>query len=393
MANERLILTINTGSSSVKAAVFAERGGELRREVSLTVERIGRPGSTRSVAEPGGEPISETAEIPDFAAALDWVLDRLGERGRLDALTAAGHRVVHGGERHIEPERVTPELIADLRGLIPIDPEHLPQAIAAIEAIAKRLPDLPQIACFDTAFHNHMPRVSKLLPLPRWLEQKGVRRYGFHGLSCESLMAQLRQIDPGAADGRLVIAHLGAGASLTAVSGGIGVDTTMGFTPTGGIMMATRPGDLDPGVLLYLLQVAKLPPERINRLLNAESGLLGVSATSADLRDLLAAEEADERAAEAIALFCHIAAKHLAGLISVLGGLDQLIFTGGIGQHAVPVRRRICERFAFIGLRLDPAANEANREIISAEGSDVTARVMATDEELAVARHVRELTG
>jgi acetate kinase len=393
MPNERAILTINTGSSSVKAAVFAEQDGELRREVSLTVERIGRPGSKRSVAMPGGEVASETAEIPDFAAALDWVLDQLNERGRLDALAAAGHRVVHGGERHIEPERVTPGLLDELRGLIPIDPEHLPQAIAAIEAIAKRLPNLPQIACFDTAFHNDMPRVAKLLPLPRWLEGQGVRRYGFHGLSCESIMAQLREVDPARAKGRLVIAHLGAGASLTAVKSGIGIDTTMGFSPTGGIMMATRPGDLDPGALLYLLQVAKLPPERINRLLNAESGLLGVSETSADMRDLLAAEASDERAAEAIALFCHIAAKHLAGLAASLGGLDQLIFTGGIGQHAPAVRRRICERFAFIGLRLDPSANETSRAIVSAPESSITVRVMATDEELAVARHVRELAG
>lgn len=393
MTGERAILTINTGSSSVKAALFAEAGGELRRELSFTVERIGRPGSKRSVAAPGDEAAAEAVEIPDFAAALGWVLDQLADRGRLESLAAAGHRVVHGGARHIEPERVSPGLLDDLRALIPIDPEHLPQAIAAIEAVAKRLPNLPQIACFDTAFHNDMPAVAKMLPLPRWLEEQGVRRFGFHGLSCESIMAQVRAIDSEAAKGRLVIAHLGAGASLTAVKSGVGIETTMGFTPTGGIMMATRPGDLDPGLLLYLLQVAQLPPERINRLLNAESGLLGVSGTSADLRDLQAAEATDERAAEAISLFCHIAAKHLGGLIASLGGLDQLIFTGGIGQHAPAVRRRICESFAFIGLRLDSDANEASRGIISADESNVVVRAMATDEELAVARHVRELAG
>jgi acetate kinase len=387
MDEGKRVLAINTGSSSVKTAVFEQRAGALQRVLSLTVERIGvgGAGGKRAATDESGETTTEEAETSDFPAALGWVYDQLETRGLLAGIVAAGHRVVHGGPRHIEPERVSPELIEDLRGLIPIDPEHLPQAIAAIEATTERAPDLPQVACFDTAFHNRMPRVAKQLPLPRRFEAAGVRRYGFHGLSYESIMEQLRRIAPAEVEGKIVIAHLGAGASMAAVERGVGIDTTMGFTPTGGLMMATRPGDLDPGVFLYLLQVAEMPADEINHLLNKESGLLGVSETSGDMRDLLEIELIDERAAEAAALFCHLARKKLGALAASLDGLDEIIFTGGIGQHSVPVRRRICERLGFMGIRLDLDANARGDAIISASDSRVIIRVMATDEERAVA--------
>jgi len=385
------ILTVNTGSSSLKAALFEIEADAPVRLGSFAVERLGSETAQSSIVFSDENPERRLPSFPDHASALGWVFEELDSRGLLSELKAVGHRVVHGGRNHSAPELVSQRLIDDLREMFPIDPDHLPQAVGAIEAVAQRFPALPQAACFDSHFHAEMPDVAKLLPLPRWLSNEGVRRYGFHGLSYESIMEQLERIDPDAAAGKILIAHLGAGASMVAVRGGRSIDTTMGLTPTGGLMMGTRPGDLDPGVLLYLLQVRKMPGDGINRLLNRESGLLGVSGTSQDMRDLLRSEETDGNAAEAVELFCHIAKKHLAGLVAVLGGLDTLIFTGGIGEYAAPVRQRICGGLTFLGISIDPHKNDGNEAVVSTREGAVTVRVMKTDEELTVARHTMRM--
>src|SRR5918995_1908221 len=387
----RRLLTINTGSSSLKAALYRLREDttetpELRAEAS----RIGGRGGGLRLADARGETLEECRDdLPDHIAALDALLSRLRDRGLdRDDLAAVGHRIVHGGDRHREPQRVASELVADLRALVPIDPNHLPQAIAAIEAVDRAYPAVPQVACFDTAFHSRMPRVARIYALPRRVTQAGVVRYGFHGLSCEYVMEQLRTVDRASADGRVVIAHLGSGASMTAVRSGVGADTTMGFTPTGGLLMGTRTGDLDPGVLLHMLLFRGMAPAEVSELVNREAGLLGVSGESADMRDLLRREEHEPHAAEAISLFCYQAKKFLGALAAVLGGLDTLVFTGGIGANAAPVRWRICEGLEFLGIRLVPRRNAAHAPIISCDGSPVTVRVMRTNEDLMIARHI-----
>jgi acetate kinase len=390
----RRLLTINTGSSGLKAALYRLREDttvtpELRAEAS----RIGSQGGGLRLADARGETLAEVRDdLPDHAAALDALMSRLRDRG-LDRndLAAVGHRIVHGGDRHREPQKVTPKVVADLRALVPIDPNHLPQAIAAIEAVGRAYLAVPQVACFDTAFHSRMPRVARLYALPRQLAQEGIIRYGFHGLSYEYVMEELRRLEPEAAAGRVVVAHLGNGASIAAVKEGVGVDTTMGFTPTGGLVMGTRSGDLDPGVPLFLLEERGMSPTEVSDLLNKQAGLLGVSGTSADMRNLLDREAYDVRAAAAVALFCYQAKKFLGALAAALGGLDALVFTGGIGEHAAPVRERVCEGLGFIGIRLDPDRNAAHAPVISSDAASVIVRVVPTDEDLMVARHTRRL--
>jgi acetate kinase len=351
------ILTVNTGSSSVKLAVFE---GERRAETEH-VERLAAPA--------------------DHAEAAAAFLARVGA----ESLDGAGHRVVHGGERLVRPVRVDAGVLAELRRVEPLAPAHMPQALAALEALLDAAPGLPQVACFDTAFHATLPPVARLLPLPRALAAEGVRRYGFHGLSYESVLARLEKLDPDAAAGRLLVAHLGHGASMAAVREGECVETTMGFTPAGGLVMGTRPGDLDPGVLVHLLRTRGLGAEGLDRLLNERSGLLGVSELSSDMADLLASD--DPRAAEAVELFCRQALKFAGALAAVLGGLDALVFTGGIGENAAEVRRRICLGLAHLGVELDEVANAAGEPLVSRAGSAVTVRVVAADEEVVIARH------
>src|ERR671916_1419539 len=395
IADARRLLTINTGSSSLKAALYRLREDttetpELRAEAS----RIGGQGGGMRLADDRGEILDERRDdLPDHAAALGALMSQLRDRAldRDDLLAAVGHRIVHGGDRYREPQRVAPEVVADLRALVPIDPNHLPQAIAAIEAVGRAYPAVPQVVCFDTAFHSRMPRVARLYALPRDLAEGGVVRYGFHGLSYEYVMEELRRLDPEACDGRVVVAHLGNGASMAAVWGGVGVDTTMGFTPTGGLVMGTRSGDLDPSVPLYLLGERGLTVTEVSDLVNKQAGLLGVSGTSADMRDLLDREASDPRAAEAVALFCYGAKKFLGALAAALGGLDALVFTGGIGEHAGLVRERVCEGLAFLGIRLDRGRNAAHAPVISGDAAAVTVRVVPTDEDLMVARHTRRL--
>jgi acetate kinase len=318
---------------------------------------------------------------------LTWLQDNHPH----DDLVAVGHRVVHGGSQYWQPQPVTPQLLETLRDLTPIDPDHLPQAIGAIEAVSHVLPELPQVACFDTAFHRRMPRAAQLYPLPRGFEDKGVMRYGFHGLSYEYIMRELETLDASAFRRRVIIAHLGNGASMVAVRDGVGIDTTMGFSPTGGLVMGTRSGDLDPGVMLYLLQVERLSPSEVSELVNKRAGLLGVSGTSSDMRDLLDREADDPRAAEAVDLFCYQARKHLGALVAALGGLDTLVFTGGIGAAAAPIRWRICTGLEYLGIQLDERRNKAHAPVISRAGSSMTVRVMQTNEELMIARHVQHL--
>jgi acetate kinase len=321
---------------------------------------------------------------------MDWIQQRIG-RG---ALTAVGHRVVHGGPKYSEPQRITPEMIEELQRLSPFDPEHLPAELLLSEAFHRRFPHVPQVACFDTAFHHDLPRVARLLPIPRRYEAKGVFRYGFHGLSYAYLMQELERLGGAkAAMANVVLAHLGNGASMAAVRDGRSIDTTMAFTPAAGLVMSTRSGDLDPGLISFLARTERMTASQFDNLVNHDSGLLGISETSSDMRDLLARETEDVRAAEAVALFCYQAKKWIGAYAAALGGLDTLVFAGGIGENAPAVRSRICEGLGFLGIELDAAANAAHADVISTDASRVTVRVIRTDEELMIARSVSLVLG
>jgi acetate kinase len=388
--NQR-VLTINAGSSSLKASVYRLGGGDDGADLEYVAlaERVGRQDGRLSLRDAMGASLhDEERGLRDHTAALRVVLEALAPRSV--TLDAIGHRVTHGGERYREPAWIDETLLADLRALCPLDPDHLPQALALIEAARQHYPTLPQVACFDTAFHRTMPPLAQRYPLSRALWDAGVRRYGFHGLSYEYILWALAQEDPVAAQGRLVIAHLGSGASMAAVRDGVGIETTMGFTPTGGLMMGTRSGDLDPGVLFYLLQTQGRSAAAVSALVNKQSGLLGVSGISADMRDLLAAKS-DPRAAEAIDLFCYQAKKHLGALVATLGGLNTLIFTGGIGERAALVRERICAGMEAFGVALDSERNQQDAPIISRANSAVIVHVMPTNEDLMIARHTARL--
>ncbi|MDQ2793825.1 MAG: acetate/propionate family kinase [Bacteroidota bacterium] len=384
------VLALNGGSSSIKFAVYG-LGEASERGLHGHLDRIGRPGPTLTTADGDQPATTVSVAAADQPAAVAFLLDWLEAHVNFSAIAAVGHRVVHGMAHHA-PERITPALVAELRQFRAFDPDHLPGELALIEGLQKRHPQLPQFACFDTAFHHDMPQVAQQLPLPRRFAAQGLRRYGFHGLSYAYLIAELgRLAGPKVANGRVILAHLGNGASLAAVHHGRSLDTTMGFSPAGGLMMGTRPGDLDPGITNYLLHTEKLTAPQLNHLLNHEAGLLGVSETSSDMQDLLAAQATDERAAEAVALFCYQARKGVGAFAAVLGGLDTLVFSGGIGAHAAEVRARICEGLAFLGIELDTSRNAAHAGVISSAGSRVTVRVMPTDEERMIARTVGRL--
>jgi len=385
------ILTINTGSSSLKAALYRVAATE-KLLVNVKVERIGLADGHLSIVDATGATVLDRpGRLRDHAAAVEALLTWLREQKLDRDLAAVGHRVVYGGVTYRKPKRITAKLIARLDEFVPIDPDHLPPALDAIRAARRAFPTIPQVACFDTAFHRKLPRVAQLYGLPRALAAEGVIRLGFHGLSYEYIVQALRKLDRAAAKGRLIIAHLGNGASMAAVRGGVGIDTTMGFSPTGGLVMGTRSGDLDPGVLLYLLQARGLSPEAVSKLVNRQAGLLGVSGLSGDMQDLLSQEATNPRAAEAIDLFCYQARKFLGALATTLGGLDTLVFTAGIGENAAPVRQRICAGLEFLGIQLAPERNDAHGEIISRDDSPVVVRVMHTDEDVMVARQTHRL--
>jgi len=387
--SEPHVLTINGGSSSIKFALFAANQ-DLPRILAGSIERIGCPAAQFIVK--GQNPAYDgprTVTAPDHTAAVNILMDWVQEKFAPGTLAAVGHRVVHGGPKYWEPQPITPELVAELRQLSPFDPEHLPEEILLTEAFHRRFPNLPQIACFDTAFHHDLPRVAQLLPIPRRFEAKGVRRYGFHGLSCEYLMHELARL-AGAevANGRVILAHLGNGASVTAVRGGQSRDTSMSFTPTAGLPMSTRSGDLDPGLAWYLSRVEQVTAKQFHHLINHESGLLGVSETSSDMRELQLRAREDVRAAEAVELFCYQTKKWVGAFAAALGGLDTLVFAGGIGENAPEVRARICEGLNFFGVQLDEPSNTAGAPVISEAGSPATVRVIRTDEEWIIAKTV-----
>jgi acetate kinase len=372
-----------------------EAGDSLRRILEGGIERIGlRDASLRVKGQNQADNFSRLVNAPDHTAAVGALMDWIEERGGSDALTAVGHRVVHGGPKYSEPQRVDAEMVEELHRLSPFDPEHLPEEILLTEAFHRRFPDLPQVACFDTGFHHNLPRVAQLLPIPRRYEAQGVRRYGFHGLSYAFLIGELARLaGTEAAQGRVILAHLGNGASLAAVREGKSVDTSMSFTPTAGVPMSTRSGELDPGLIWYLARTEKMSAKQFNEMVNFQSGLLGVSETSSDMRDLLDCETRDVRAAEAVALFCYQVKKWIGAFAAALGGLDTLVFAGGIGENAPTVRARICDGLGFLGIELDEKRNVANAGVISSENSRIPVRVIRTDEEWVIASMVCRVLG
>jgi acetate kinase len=357
----RVLLAVNAGSSSVKCALFDCGAGPTLRE--------------RGAIDGAG-----AAAVP---ALLGWV-DARSDRS---AIAAIGHRIVHGGPRYSEPQRISVDVRDELLRLVPFAPNHLPEEIAILDALAAHLPGVPQIACFDTAFHQRMPEVAKRLPIPASYHERGVRRYGFHGLSYAFLVEELSRVtgaDP--AGGRAILAHLGNGSSLAAVRDGISIDTTMAFTPIGGVVMSTRSGDLDPGVVTYLGRTERLSTDQVEDILSMHSGLLGLSGTTSDMRQLLAAEGEDASARLAVQAYVYSIVKAIGGFAAVLGGLDALVFSGGIGEHAAAIRGRICEALTFLGVSLDPTANASHAGVISRPNSRITVRVIPANEELMIAR-------
>lgn len=379
------VLTINGGSSSIRFAVY-EAGAKPRLHAAGKIDRIGLSGTSLVVEYPSfpnrtPSPISGKGH----PASVDFLLHWLESQPFFPSIEAIGHRVVHG-MKHSEPMRITRKLLAELRRITPYDPDHLPGEIKLIEAFLLRHPKVSQVACFDTAFHRSMPKVSKLLPIPRRFFAKGIERYGFHGLSYEYLMEELKKIDQGEAKGRVILAHLGSGASLVAVRRGKSIDTSMSFTPTAGLVMNTRSGDLDPGLNYFLARTEGMTASQFEHMVNHESGLLGVSGTSSDLRDLCAVERTDVHAAEAVHLFCYQVTKWIGSFAAALGGLDTLVFAGGIGENAFNVRKRICANLGFLGVSLDQRRNARNAALISSKVGRVKVRVIPTDEEKMIAQ-------
>jgi acetate kinase len=383
--NPHYILALNSGSSSLKFAVYEFDGARERLLLRGEAENIGAPsGHLWLRTADGSSIVDQLRPISDHQTAVQIALDEL-KKGKYPSPAAIGHRVVNGG-RLSAPQKITPQILTDLRNLVPLAPLHLPAEIKIMEAVASQAPQIPQVACFDTAFHRRLPELAQRFPLPRKLFDEGLRRYGFHGLSYEYVLQELGSAAKGQ---RLVIAHLGNGCSLAAVRDGSPVDTSMGLTPTGGVMMGTRTGDLDPGILIYLLREKGYDAARLERLVDAESGLLGVSELTSDMKTLLAKRDSDARAAEAVAMFCRSIRKEIGAFAAVLGGLDIFVFTGGIGERAPAVREEICRDLGHLGVRLDPVRNNAEEDIISAAQSACLVRVVATNEELMIARHTR----
>lgn len=384
--SEQTVLTINTGSSSLKAAIF-DVADPRDRYLTAAVGQIGHESALIVTDRTGKELANQPLLAHDHEEALSVLFDWLRQHDEIERLAAIGHRLVHGGKAFSAPTFIDDAMVAALTKLIPFAPNHMPQALAAIAATRRSFPDLPQVACFDTAFHRTMPAVAQHYPLPPEFEADGVIRYGFHGLSYASIVDQLGdEIAP-----RAIIAHLGNGASMTALRDGKSVDTTMGFTPLGGLMMGTRPGDLDPGVMLYLLQQTDRSIDEVADLVTNQAGLRGVSQRSADMKILLDHEQDDPQTAEALELYVYLARKQLGGLLAVLGGIDLLIFTGGIGEHSAEIRARIGHGFAYAGIRVDPEKNASNATEISHNDASVRVLVLPSNEERMIARDTAHL--
>jgi acetate kinase len=383
----RVILSFNGGSSSEKFALYQLSGGQEKLLAQGAVEGIGLDDARLWIRDGQRKTLSDAARsFPRSGDALHALFDKI-DRLQLPRPDAVGHRLVHGGPDQFAPQRVTPELIGALRRLIAFAPLHLPSEIEAIEVVASRFSGLPQVACFDTAFHRQMPEVARRFALPRALWDEGLHRYGFHGISYEYIMETLGS----AAPARIVIAHLGNGASMVAVRDGRSVDTTMGFTPAGGFMMGTRSGDLDPGLIVHLINQRGYDGQRLERLVYHESGLLGVSGITSDVKTLLEKKTVEPNAALALEMFCYQMRKHIGALAAVLGGLDLLVFTGGIGERAAPVRLEVCRGLEHLGIKLDRQRNDVHADLISSPASTCTVRVIPANEDLMIARHTHRL--
>jgi acetate kinase len=379
------LLAVNGGSSTIKFAVYSA-DSRLRRSFQGKLDFAGEDPTVTWRTGEGPfheERITVTGKRPS-RVLVEW----LKTREEFASVEAIGHRVVHGMDRR-DPVRVTPEILGDLRSSTPFAPDHLPAEIELIEAFAAANATMPQVACFDTSFHCDLPVVARTLPIPRRYKARGVRRYGFHGLSYAYLVEELgRLAGPEAADGRVVLAHLGSGASMAAVKRGATVDTTMAFTPAAGLVMSTRTGDIDPGLVSFFARTEKMTAQDFHEMVHRRSGLLGISETSSDMRVLLAREAVDARAAEAVSLFCYQARKWIGAFAAALGGLDTLVFSAGIGEKSAAIRTRICEGLDFLGIELDAARNAGNAPMVSTDGGRVAVRVIPTDEELMIARGV-----
>jgi acetate kinase len=381
------VLTLNGGSSSIRFAIYAT-GDSRTKLLEGKVERIGSSGTSLNVGD-----VQTPMDTADHRSAVQFLMNWFASQPLFRSVGAVGHRVVHGMQ-HSNPERITPALLTELKAIVPYDPEHLPREIELIETMGAAHGDLPQVACFDTAFHRTMPRVATLVPIPRRYAAKGIQRYGFHGLSYTYLMGELRRLEVAAAvKGRVILAHLGNGASLAAVLDGRSVDTSMGFTPNSGVVMSTRSGDLDPGVVSFLALTESMDVAGYQKMVTHESGLMGVSETSSDIRDLLDRESNDVRAAEAVELFCYQIRKWIGGFAAALGGVDTLVFAGGIGENSPVVRSRICRELGFLGIELNETRNRAGAALISADTGRVAVRVIRTDEESVIAQSTIQVLG
>ena len=383
---QRVILTLNGGSSSLKFSV-ARAARPQERVVRGAVSAIGDRSPVLEMRVAGREPEQRAVRAGDHAQAADVVLAELATYAKTERIAVIAHRVVHGGAQGDRPRRVTAELLAALRALAPLDPDHLPAELALIDAMAARAPDVPAVCCFDTTFHRSLPRVAQLFALPKEYSERGLRRYGFHGLSYTYLLEALAA-DAGqpAANARVILAHLGAGASLAAVRDGRCLETTMGFTPTSGLPMAKRSGDVDPGALIWLMREERLSVDGLDELLNHRSGLLGLSGSSGDMRELLEREARDPAAADAVSLFCYQVKKAIGALAAAIGGIDTLVFSGGIGEHSPEVRARSTQGLQYLGIELDEAENRRGSAVISRSEGRCAVRVIATDEESILAR-------
>jgi acetate kinase len=386
------ILAVNAGSSSVKAVVY-ETCEQIRAICQCTIENIGQTDVVfKTKSSTNIDESSKLLEVKNHTDAIATIINWLNQQLNTNEIVAVGHRIVHGGPQYFKPQLITDKVVEDWRAFSSYDPDHLPNSIQLIKKLNSLFPNLPQVACFDTAFSHDLPRVAQILPIPRKYEKEGLRRYGFHGLSYTYLLSKLRETDGDqTANGRIILAHLGSGSSLTATLNGKPLDTTMGLTPASGIPMSTRSGDLDPGIAWYLHHKDGLGIAEFNDMVNRLSGLLGVSETSADMKTLLQHEETDVRAAEAVDLFCYQTKKAIGSLAAVLGGVDMVVFSGGIGEKAPLIRSRICEGLGFLGLELDEDDNNSNASEISAHGSRVRVRIMHTDEERIIAEQVAEV--
>src|SRR5271156_5021141 len=391
------VLTMNRGSATLKSTLYEvgrDPGKRAEALVSISVAYSYTTSARLKIADANCTTLLDSSvKGTDSNAALEAIFAWLHKHEYLSGLQAAGHRLVHGGARYSEPQRITPKFLAALKKLVPLDPDHPPAAIKGIKFVAKKFPKLAQVACFDTAFHGSLPTVAKMYALPRRFYDEGVRRYGFHGLSFEYIVGELRKLDAKLAAGRVIVAHLGSGASIVALQDGKSMDTSMGFTPLEGLVMSARSGDVDPGLLLYLLAAKKMSAKEAGTLLNKRAGLLGVSASTGAMRELLEKAPQDAHAAEAIDLFCYRTKKYVGAYAAALGVLDALVFTGGIGERAPAIRQRICGGLDFLGIRLDAVRNTANAPVISATDSRVNVRVIQTNEDLMIVQHVITVLG